>query len=127
MNKVVYYQRLEEFLCEITNKIMNSVLKSQSFILTYMDFQKIVNDIIQRFTVEISLPSYNNFKNINPVDLDKIEIANSREYKQLLHCDVSENAIRRHLLHEQYYRKVRNNYIDACMNSKCENKHKNCG
>ena len=121
VNKVVYYQRLEEFLCEITNKIMNSVLKSQSFILTYMDFQKIVNDIIQRFTVEISLPSYNNFKNINPFDLDKIESANSREYKQLLHCDVSENAIRRHLLHEQYYRKVRNNYIDACMNSKCEN------
>ena len=120
-NSVVYYQRLEEFVSQISNKIFKSVLLSKPFILTYDNFIKIVNDINQNFTVNISLPSYIDFRNINPIDLSTIEIANSREYKQLLHCDVSENTIRRHLLHEQYYRKVRNNYIDACLNSKCEN------
>lgn len=120
-NSVVYYQRLEEFVSRITNKIFKSVLLSQPYVLTYDNFIKIINDINQNFTVNVSLPSYIDFRNINPIDLSKIEIANSREYKQLLHCNVSENTIRRHLLHEQYYRKIRNNYIDACLNSKCEN------
>ena len=120
-NSVVYYQRLEEFVSQISNKIYKSLLLSKPFILTYDNFIKIVNDINQNFTVNVSLPSYIDFRNINPIDLSTTEIANSREYKQLLHCDVSENTIRRHLLHEQYYRKVRNNYIDACLNSKCEN------
>ena len=120
-NSVVYYQRLEEFVSQISNKIFKSVLLSQPFILTYDNFIKIINDINQNFTVNISLPSYIDFRNINPIDLSTIEIANSREYKQLLHCDVTENTIKRHLLHEQYYRKIRNNYIGACLNSKCEN------
>lgn len=118
-NGVVYFQRLDEFLSEITTRILKSVNSRKTYTLTYKDFELIVNDIIQRFSITVSLPSFYNFKSVNPIDLKVIDIANSREYKQLLYCEVPENIIRRYLLHGQYYRKVRSTYIDVCMESKC--------
>ena len=118
-NEVVFYQRLDELLSEITNRILKSINSLTSYTLTYTEFQKILNNVFERFSVNISLPSYNNFKSVTPIDLKSTEIANSREYRQLQYCSVSENFLRRYLLQEQYYKKVRNNYLDLCMESKC--------
>lgn len=118
-NEVIFYQRLDELLSEITNRILKSVNSLTSYTLTYTEFQKILNNVFERFSVNISLPSYNNFKSVTPIDLKSTEIANSREYRQLQYCSISENFIRRYLLQEQYYKKVRNNYLDLCMESKC--------
>ena len=118
-NEVVFYQRLDELLSEITNRILESINNLKPYLLTYTDFQKILNNVFERFSVDVSLPSYNNFKTVTPIDLKSTEIANSREYRQLQYCSISENFIRRYLLQEQYYKKVRNNYLDLCMESKC--------
>ena len=118
-NEVVFYQRLDELLSEITNRILESINNLKPYLLTYTDFQKILNNVFERISVDVSLPSYNNFKTVTPIDLKSTEIANSREYRQLQYCSISENFIRRYLLQEQYYKKVRNNYLDLCMESKC--------
>ena len=118
-NEVAFYQRLDELLSEITNRILESINNLKPYLLTYTDFQKILNNVFERFSVDVSLPSYNNFKTVTPIDLKSTEIANSREYRQLQYCSISENFIRRYLLQEQYYKKVRNNYLDLCMESKC--------
>lgn len=118
-NEVVYFQRLDEFLSLITSKILDSVNSGKSYTLTYKDYELIIDKIINNFSETVSLPSFNDFKSVNPIDLKDISIANSREYKQLEYCSVSEKLMRRHLLHEQYYRKIRSNYIDLCMESKC--------
>lgn len=118
-NEVIFYQRLDELLSEITNRILNSINNLTSYILTYTDFQKILYNVFERFSVDVSLPSYNNFQSVTPIDLKSTEIANSREYRQLQYCSTSEDFIRCYLLQEQYYKKVRNNYLDLCMESKC--------
>lgn len=118
-NEVVYFQRLDEFLSLITSKVLKAVNSGQSYILTYRDYELIVDNIIHNFSETVSLPSFIDFKNVNPIDLKETSIANSREYKQLEYCKLSENLMRNHLLHEQYYRKIRSNYIELCMESKC--------
>jgi hypothetical protein len=119
-NQVLFEQRLEEFLSRITVEILKSVNLTHPYILSYEEFQKIQNDIIPRFTVNESLPSYSNFKRVHDVDLKDSAIAQSREYKQLVHCKLPDNIIKKHLIHEQYYRKARNNYIDIGLETKCE-------
>lgn len=119
VSEVVFYQRLDELLSELTDRVLKSVNSLKPYLLTYTEFQKILNNMFERFSVNVSLPSYNNFKSINPIDLKNTEIANSREFKQLQYCSRSENFIKRYLLQEQYYRKTRNNYLDLCMDSKC--------
>lgn len=119
VSEVVFYQRLDELLSELTDRVLKSVNSLKPYLLTYTEFQKILNNVFERFSVNVSLPSYNNFKSINPIDLKNTEIANSREFKQLQYCSRSEIFIKRYLLQEQYYRKTRNNYLDLCMDSKC--------
>lgn len=106
-------------MSELTDRVLKSANSLKPYLLTYTEFQKILNNVFERFSVNVSLPSYNNFKSINPIDLKNTEIANSREFKQLQYCSRSENFIKRYLLQEQYYRKTRNNYLDLCMDSKC--------
>lgn len=118
-SEVVFYQRLDELLNELTNRILKSVNSLNPYFLTYADFQKILSDINQRFSISVSLPSYYNFKSVTPIDLKNTEISNSREYQQLQYCSLSENFMRKYLLQEQYYKKIRNNYLDLCMDSKC--------
>ena len=119
-NEVVFYQRLKAFLEHITSEILKAVNSSESFSLTYEDFQKIENDIMFRFTEKHSLPLYNDFKNIHPIKLKDTLIANSREYKQLMYCGLREEVLKDYLMHAQYYRKFRMNNIDVCLKSKCD-------
>ena len=39
--KLVSYQRLDELLSEITNRILKSINNSKPYVLKYIDFQKI--------------------------------------------------------------------------------------
>ncbi|SMP57883.1 hypothetical protein [Fibrobacter sp. UWB10] len=118
-NHVLYEQRLDEFLTKITCKVLESINSLKPYTLSHEEFQKYINEVLDRFSLSQSLPSYNNYRLVHPIDLNDTKIANSREYKQLQYCTSNKNVLRNYLLNKQYYNKIRNYYIDACMESKC--------
>jgi hypothetical protein len=119
-NEVVFYQRVEDFIKEITYKILKSVNTLQPYSLNYENFQKICENIHQKISEKIYMPEYSVFRNNNTIDLNNTVISKSREYRQLSYCDLSESNMRNYLLNELYYRKVRSEYLEDCMESRCE-------
>ena len=111
-NIVVFGQRMQEFLQHITIMIMNAVSEKKPYILTYQEFMSLVEDISTRFTSEITLPCYSEFKKINKIDLQESKIANSREFLQLQSCKLPEHLIKQHLLYEMYYNETALKYME---------------
>lgn len=102
-NSVVFLQRLNEFLQHITIQILNAVENKKPYILTYADFINVVEDISNRFTSEITVPCYSDFKKINKIDLQDSGFSPSREFVQLKLCGLPDNLIKQHLLYGMYY------------------------
>lgn len=111
-NIVVFGQRMQEFLQHITIMIMNAVGEKKPYILTYQEFMSLVEDISTRFTSEITLPCYSEFKKINKIDLKESKIANSREFLQLQFCNLPEYLIKKNLLYGMYYNETALKYME---------------
>lgn len=102
-NLIVFGQRIKEFCQHITIKILEAIENKQGYILTYVDFINLIEDISSRFTLEITSPSYSNFKSINKIKLHDSQLSNSREYMQLRSCELSDQLINQQLLYCMYY------------------------
>lgn len=112
-NKVVYNQRLKELLQHITVQIMEAVDKRRPYVIGYEEFIKLIEDISCRLTEEITAPLYSNFKKIHTVDLSSIKISESREYKQLVACELPNMLIKQHLLFGMYYENTKFKYMET--------------
>lgn len=102
-NEVVYYQRLYEFLQHITYKILEQIVAKKPYVMSHKNFSIIVDDICSKFTTKITEPSYSEFKEHNKIDIGDSQIAKSREYLQLLACELPNDLIEQHLLYGLYY------------------------
>lgn len=104
VNKVVYNFRITELITHITGKVLSSIGKGQPYTISYNEFMKIVEDITIRISEEIMIPSYIDFKKANPIDLEDLKIASSREFHQLVACGIDEKMITRHLEYNEFYK-----------------------
>lgn len=102
-NEIVYKQRLEELLQHITVQIMESVNNNKPYIINYEEFIKLIEEISCRLTEKITAPIYSDFKKLCDINLSSTNISESREYKQLLACQLSERLIKQNLLYGMYY------------------------
>lgn len=102
-NVIVFGQRMNEFLQEITYEIIDSIENKKSYILTYQEFINTVEDICNRFTPKVTIPCYSNFKKINKINLKDSKLSTSREYMQLKSCGLTDSLIKQHLLYSMYY------------------------
>ncbi len=102
-NTIVFGQRLKEFLQHITAEIIKTIGNKTPFVLSYSKFINIIEDICTRFTTEVTIPCYSDFKRINKVDLKDSKLAVSREYIQLKSCNLPDNLIKQNLLYGMYY------------------------
>jgi hypothetical protein len=91
---------------------MKSISNKSSFALTYSEFINIIEDICSRFTTEITIPCYSDFKKINVIDLKDSRLASSREYIQLKSCDLPDNLIKQNLLYGMYYHATSLKYME---------------
>lgn len=103
ISTTTYHCRLNHLLSKITIEIMGNVVKGKPYICTFSDFIGFIADIIQNITDDDPCPDFNIFKSLNRVNLKDIEIAKSRQYKQLCACFRTEDKIEEHLIYEQYY------------------------
>ncbi|WP_071642290.1 MULTISPECIES: hypothetical protein [Paenibacillus] len=113
INKVVFSQRINELLQHVTVQIMNTINDKKPYILNYTEFMKIVEGISSRITEEITLPLYADFKKIYKIDFNDMNLSNSREYKQLLACELNTRLLEQHLTYCAYYNNLRFSYMES--------------
>lgn len=111
-NLIVFRQRMNEFLQHITFKIMNAIKTKESYILTYSEFINMIEDICERFTQEVTAPSYSNFKKVNRIDLNDSKLSTSREFMQLKTCGLPDHLLKQHLLYGMYYYETALKYME---------------
>ncbi|TDL70017.1 hypothetical protein E2R58_12905 [Paenibacillus amylolyticus] len=121
ISKVVYFQRIKELLQHITVQIMDSIHSQKPYVLTYQSFMALVEEICSRMTEKITLPQYSDFKKLHSIDFNDLSISKSREYKQLLACELPQHIIKTHLGYGEYYKELRFKYMELNRISNIEN------
>ncbi len=116
-----YKLRVEELCKTIQNIILNSIEKKKPYICTHDDFYNIVEEISNRITKEEYIPNYALFSNNVAETLHKESIINSREFKQLLACKITESTIRLFLTNQSYYNDYRYRSLRNLKAEKIEN------
>jgi|SRR5690625_1528128 len=111
-NLIVFKQRLDEFLQHITFKILNAIENKEPYILTYQEFINMVEDISKRFTQEVTIPSYYNYKKVNRIDLRDSKLSTSREFMQLKSCGLPDHLLKQNLLYGMYYYETALKYME---------------
>lgn len=113
INPVVYQKRIEALLQHITYEIMEQINMKNSYTLSYAQMIACTEDICNRYTDTFMYPVYSEFKKLNKVDFKDLQLVNSREYKQLVACELPEKLIETHMQYRDYYQNVRLGYIDT--------------
>lgn len=106
VNIVTYYNRIIELLKHITFEIIESVNKNKPYQIHYKEMIAYAEDVCNRFTDEYMLPAYSEFKKINKINFSDLEVSKSREYKQLVACDLPQKMIETHLIYGSYYENI---------------------
>lgn len=112
VKNITYINRVKEMLKHITCQILDKVNRKQPYRISYSEMMSYAEDVCQRFTDEEINPSYSEFKKLNKVDLKDLDVAKSREYKQLVACNLSESLIKRHLQYRNYYWNMCFNFME---------------
>lgn len=112
VNSVTYLNRIEELLKHITFEIMKSINEKQPYSISYEKMIAYSEDICVRFTDEHMYPAYSEFKKLNRIDFLDLEIAKSREYRQLLACGMPQKLIEMHLQYGSYYQNICYKYME---------------
>lgn len=113
INKVVYYRRIKELLQHVTAEIMEAVNNKNAYILSFDKFIALIEDICSRMTEEIMRPLYSDFKKMHTVNFEDLKVANSREYKQLVACELPQVLIEQHLGFCGYYENLRFLFLET--------------
>src|SRR5699024_1384879 len=78
----------------------------------HQEFIKMMEDISQRLTDQVTAPSYYNFKKVNKIDLKDSKLSTSREFIQLKSCGLPDYLLKQNLLYGMYYHETALNYLE---------------
>lgn len=112
VTSITYYNRIEELLRHITFEVMESINTKKPYTISYKNMMSCLEEICNRITDEFIYPRYSEFSALSEVDIEKLEIAKSREYIQLLTCNMPQTLLERHLLYGMYYKNIRYKYLE---------------
>lgn len=113
INESTYKLRVREYVNQITYEIIDAIFGKKPYLLSYSDFEKIVEKICSTIQDGKSEIDYSVFKKVNRQSLIDTSIANTREYRQLAACGLSEKSIETYLMQNEYYKASRLSFMST--------------
>ncbi|MCR6856276.1 hypothetical protein P5G86_22045 [Paenibacillus jamilae] len=107
ISDLIFALRVKELIINITGDIIASVDNKRPYVCTFQQMMQKIEDISNRIKEEYYEPDYMSFKKARSVNLSDQSILHSREYLQLLKCNLSEKRIEEHLIYQQYYESIK--------------------
>ncbi|HGH7176037.1 TPA: hypothetical protein ACJMKJ_003608 [Bacillus wiedmannii] len=107
ISELIFALRVKELITNITGDIIASVDHKRPYVCTFQQMMQKIEDISNRIKEEYYEPDYMAFKKARSVNLSDQSILHSREYLQLLKCNLSEKRIEEHLIYQQYYESIK--------------------
>lgn len=106
----IYKLRIEEFIQKVEYEILKNISENNTYTCDYLTFKHMVESIISCVRDDYYLPNFSDFKKANKLEITNTDIVKSRQYVQLLKCNLPESLIKEHLIFEEYYNsyKLRN-------------------
>ena len=98
-----YKLRIKELVEILQYAILNAISAGNPYICNYYEFKQLVEDVCSRISDILFQPDYCNFKKTNTVNLSDETMMQSRHYKQLKKCQLSDFLFKEYLIFEAYY------------------------
>ncbi|WP_421379589.1 hypothetical protein ACOJQI_15840 [Bacillus salacetis] len=112
VSELTYTLRIKELIRDVTGDIISAVDKGNAYVCTYTEMMGKVEDITERIKDNHYEPDYISFKKARRVNLSDQSILQSREYLQLVKCNLSEKRIEEHLIYQQYYESIKYRHLE---------------
>ena len=111
IGKTYFEKRIAELFTRICARIMGCAGQRSPYVCVHAEYMQLCEEICKDISPTQYTPDYEAFRQVFSQDDLTSEITNSREYRQLRYCKLSNSEILDHLSWEQYYQSIRQHYL----------------
>ena len=111
VGEVFYERRVSELLTRLCARIMDAASRRLPFKCGRPEYMQLCEEIERNISPEQFLPDYESFSQVYGHKSITDEIISSREYRQLMHCNLQAQSVLEHLRWEQYYQNIHQKYL----------------
>ena len=111
IGKTYFEKRIAELFTRICARIMDCAGQRSPYVCVHAEYMQLCEEICKDISPTQYTPDYEAFRQVFSQDDLTNEITNSREYRQLRYCKLSNSEILDHLSWEQYYQSIRQHYL----------------
>ena len=111
IGKTYFEKRIAELFTRICARIMDRAGQRSPYVCVHAEYMQLCEEICKDISPTQYTPDYEAFRHVFSQDDLTSEITNSREYRQLRYCKLSNSEILDHLSWEQYYQSIRQHYL----------------
>ena len=111
IGKTYFEKRIAELFTRICARIMGRAGQRSPYVCVHAEYMQLCEEICKDISPTQYTPDYEAFRQVFSQDDLTSEITNSREYRQLRYCKLSNSEILDHLSWEQYYQSIRQHYL----------------
>lgn len=111
IGKTYFEKRIAELFTRICARIMDCAGQRSPYVCGHAEYMQLCEEICKDISPTQYTPDYEAFRQVFSQDDLTSEITNSREYRQLRYCKLSNSEILDHLSWEQYYQSIRQHYL----------------
>ena len=111
IGKTYFEKRIAELFTRICARIMDCAGQRIPYVCVHAEYMQLCEEICKNISPTQYTPDYEAFSQVFSQNDLTDEITNSREYRQLSYCGLSNSEILDHLRWEQYYQSIRQHYL----------------
>ncbi len=111
IGKTYFEKRIDELFTRICARIMDCAGRRIPYVCVHAEYMQLCEEICKNISPTQYTPDYEAFRQVFSQNDLTDEIINSREYRQLSYCKLSNSEILDHLRWEQYYQSIRQHYL----------------